>query len=218
MHGWWIQGSGSSGHALLYNHGASGNVAMMYRQERYKFLAETLGVDVFVYDYPGYGKSKGSPTEENIKQSGRDALKWLETKTGKQAKDLLVLGRSMGSHVAVTLAVEQNPVKGLILWSAFSSYKDAAEGYLTMFGWLSKSVWPATMDSEEIIGDSTSCLFQSHSEADEWVPIAQGKTLFETQKSSRAECKKWVEDKDSKHDDPMTDAEKTALVEWLTTV
>src|ERR1700737_3407584 len=64
--GWWIRGGGTS--ALLYFHGNGGNVS--HRLERTKMLVDSLGLDVFLLDYRGYGKSSGTPSEPGLGADG----------------------------------------------------------------------------------------------------------------------------------------------------
>ena len=67
LHGWWIRGTGRL--ALLFFHGNAGNAAD--RLERAKILNRRFGLDVFLVDYRGYGRSEGSPSEEGLYRDAR---------------------------------------------------------------------------------------------------------------------------------------------------
>uniref|UniRef100_A0A7S0EN95 Uncharacterized protein n=1 Tax=Hanusia phi TaxID=3032 RepID=A0A7S0EN95_9CRYP len=124
----------------------------------------------------------------------------------------------MGSAVAVYLSEEmsrlQTPFRGLILESAFTSYKDAAAINLPALGWVVHLVWAPNMNSLSLISNTRSCLFEYHSKVDEWVPYKQGEALFSTS-DSPAGCKQWVSDDKARHDDPMPQAEQNALKDWI---
>src|SRR5687768_9406219 len=60
IHAWWLPCAGAD-HALLYCHGNAGNLS--HRGGSIAKLRELLKVHVLIFDYPGYGKSAGSPTE-----------------------------------------------------------------------------------------------------------------------------------------------------------
>jgi pimeloyl-ACP methyl ester carboxylesterase len=67
-------------------------------------------------DYRGYGSSEGSPSEDAL---AADALLWYD-RFAPQAKQIIALGRSLGSGVAVRLAAERK-VDALILVTPFDS-------------------------------------------------------------------------------------------------
>jgi len=108
----------------------------------------------------------------------------LKTKTSLPETELFILGRSLGSSVAVRLASEvdikaKGPgSKGVILQSAYSSYKAAAGASMSMLGFVAASVWPTDMGPPtDFAPDIKSCVHQFHSEDDEWVPISQGRKV-----------------------------------------
>jgi len=156
IHGWWMpacaDAAGNRGRStpqtLLYNHGSCCNLAVNYRIARYRFLTKELGLNVFVYDYPGYGKSTGVASEASILASARAAQAWVLEKAFPESQstaELLVLGRSMGSGVAVALSQEAvPPFKGLVLQSAFTTYRDAFlfGAQMPILGWVGAATWP----------------------------------------------------------------------------
>ena len=82
------------------------------------------GVGWLLVDYRGYGASGGSPSEKALVA---DALLWHDSVSTK-SKDIYVLGRSLGSGVAVQLAAAR-PVAGVILVGAFDSLAAVAKRY-----------------------------------------------------------------------------------------
>ena len=84
------------------------------------------GLGVLAVNYRSYGGSEGIPTEENIYSDSEDAFQFLETNGFKK---IIVLGRSLGSGVAVNIATKKN-VAGVILLSPYTSImKRASELY-----------------------------------------------------------------------------------------
>ena len=102
--GWWLNASTPSKPAvaaMLYHHGSGLNIAAEYREVRYDIFLKH-GISVFTYDYPGYGKSSGTASEESKNLASKGALAWLMAKTGATSpSDLLQLGRSLGGAVAI---------------------------------------------------------------------------------------------------------------------
>ena len=58
---WYVPARDESG--LLFCHGNAGNIS--HRLDSIRIFHD-LGLSVLIFDYRGYGKSKGSPTEEGI--------------------------------------------------------------------------------------------------------------------------------------------------------
>jgi uncharacterized protein len=103
-------------YALLFCHGNAGNIC--HRLESYDVLLET-GINVFGFDYRGYGVSSGRPSEEGTYQDAVAAYEWLIRK-GFSSEKILVWGESLGGAVATELGVRV-PIGGVILQSTFTS-------------------------------------------------------------------------------------------------
>jgi len=82
------------------------------------------GIGWLLVDYRGYGASDGSPSETALVA---DALLWYDS-VSTQSKEIYVLGRSLGSGVAVQLAAAR-PVTGVILVAAYDSLAAVAKRY-----------------------------------------------------------------------------------------
>lgn len=84
------------------------------------------GYDVFIFDYSGYGQSKGSVNRKVATQNGIDVLQFAHQFA--ESKPCFVLGQSLGASMAcAALAVTQYKVNGLILDSAFPSFRKIAQ-------------------------------------------------------------------------------------------
>jgi uncharacterized protein len=113
---------------ILHCHGNAGNLS--HRIEHFSLMSDT-GVNVLGFDYRGYGRSTGSPSEQGLIADAVAAYRWLRAK-GFASDDILVLGESLGGAVAAALAARV-PVGGLILQSSFTSVTDLGS---ELFPWL----------------------------------------------------------------------------------
>ena len=173
LHGWYLSHPEPKG-VLLYCHGNAGNLTG--RAEVVARLHDRLGVSVFIFDYRGYGRSEGSPSEKGFYRDARAARAWLANREGIDPKEMILLGRSIGGAVAVELAV-RNGAKALILQSVFTSVPDVAARYYFWFPvrWVMQNRFNAFAK----MGDYRGPLFQSHGDADSLVPLEMGKKLFD---------------------------------------
>lgn len=91
-------------------------------------LLAANGIASLVFDYTGYGKSHGKVDWQRCEEDAVSAFAYLETllpATKVPATPISVLGFSMGSGIA-TAILPRIPAAGLILCSAFTSFRDAA--------------------------------------------------------------------------------------------
>jgi fermentation-respiration switch protein FrsA (DUF1100 family) len=172
IHGWFLPAKGSR-LTLLVCHGNAGNVS--HRLDRALLVQARLGLDVLLFDYRGYGQSEGRPDEEGTYRDGRAAWQWLRAR-GLGADRIVVFGESLGSGVALQLALEVAP-RALVLESPFTSIPDMARAVYPFL-----PVWPLVRtryDNLAKIGRLRCPLLVLHGEKDEVVPFAQGRRLFE---------------------------------------
>jgi len=169
LHGWWIKGVG--GRALLFFHGNAGNIGD--RLERAQILNELLGLDVFLVDYRGYGRSEGEPSEEGLYRDGRAIhAQALERFRPNQ---IVLFGESLGSAVAVQLAIDR-PCAGVILETPFLSVPAMARVH---YPFVPTFLIRSRFDNERKIGSVTQPKLFLIADRDEIAPPAQGRRLFE---------------------------------------
>jgi fermentation-respiration switch protein FrsA (DUF1100 family) len=156
----------------LFAHGNAGNLSSRWPIVR--LLNERLGVSVLAFDYRGYGRSEGKPSETGILADARAARDWLARREGIAPEDIVLLGRSLGGGVMVDLAASDG-ARGLILESTFTSLPDVAA---KKFPWLPVSwVMHNRLDSLSKLSDYPGPLLQSHGESDKFIPIQDGRRL-----------------------------------------
>lgn len=126
LHGWLV--SGTNGFTILFCHGNGGNIS--HRQ--WKIIAlNKMGFSVLIFDYTGYGKSKGGIPNEH--QMYRDADLYLSRLLEETRKDkIIVYGESMGAAVGAHLA-RKHGLKYLIIESGLPGIGRLVR---TRFPWL----------------------------------------------------------------------------------
>ncbi len=175
LHGWYLpcaRPAPQDCDTLLFLHGNAGNIS--HRGDSLRIF-HRLGLNVFIFDYRGYGQSSGSPSERGLYRDARAAWKYLVEQRGVPARRITVFGRSLGGVVATKLAVEVEPAR-LILESTFSSARDMARH---MMPWLSRVViLRYDFDAEGAIRGLRVPLLMLHSPEDEIIPFELGQRLF----------------------------------------
>jgi uncharacterized protein len=173
LHGWWITAKPPPlGHVLLC-HGNAGNVGD--RVLHAGLLAE-VGFDVLLFDYRGYGRSSGRPSEEGTYRDARAARTALLRQPAADSSRILYLGESLGGAVALDLALE-HPPRGLILQSSFTSVRDMGRRHYPL---IAPAVVPDAYPSLRRIRGLQAPLLVLHGERDEIVPLSHGQALFQS--------------------------------------
>jgi hypothetical protein len=169
LHGWHVPGR--LPFTLLWCHGNAGNIS--HRLDNIREIQRRLGLGVFIFDYRGYGRSEGYPTEAGLYRDARAAREAL-LREGVPAARILYFGRSLGAAVALDLALGA-PAPAVILETPFISVQAMANRALPGSGLLLKTRY----DSLEKIIRVRSRLLILHGDADEVVPHEHGRRLFE---------------------------------------
>ena len=172
LHGWFFPLNKESP-VILFCHGNAGNIS--HRLDNIRLL---LGqkLQVFIFDYRGYGKSNGSPSEKGIYLDGIAAYDYLIQKEHISPKNIILFGRSLGAAVAIEVALKKN-AGALIIESAFTSTKDMAKNML-LFKLLSPLLPPNYNNLRKIAHVNVPKLI-IHGKADKLVPFSMGRRLFE---------------------------------------
>lgn len=182
LHGWFLPHRDPK-RVMLLAHGNGENVAMAAHEAAW--LRDTLDASVLVFDYRGYGKSQGKPSEQGLYQDGDAALKWLVQRTGAKPGEIYLVGRSLGSGVMVDIGVRQQ-VKGLLLLSPFAEMPDPAASrfWFVPVRLLMRNRYASLQKIPQFRGAT----FIAHGDRDELVPMWSGKRLFD----AAPEPKEWA--------------------------
>ena len=174
LNGWFILGSESYDEkkTFLFFHGNAGTI-----NDRIGKIAllHQLGVNIFIIDYRGYGKSEGRPSERGIYLDAWAAYDYLLGSKGIAPEDIIVYGVSLGGVPAVDLASTRQ-VGGLIVESTFTSAKDMAKKILPI---APSFLIRTKMNSIDKIKDVRAPKVIIHSPEDEMIPFEMGRRLYD---------------------------------------
>ena len=172
LFGWYVENRATPV-VLLWCHGNAGNV--IHRLDNLVELYR-LGFSVFLFDYRGYGRSQGRPTEEGLYRDALAAYDYLAKDRHVAPERLVLFGRSLGGAVAGQVAA-QRPAAGLILESAFPSIAAVARAHYfgLPVGWLLGAEFNL---AKELAGLSLPVLV-IHGDRDDTIPIELGRQLFD---------------------------------------
>lgn len=171
LHGWFVPHPHPRG-VLLFCHGNAGNIS--HRLDSIREFHD-LGLSVFIFDYRGYGRSGGSPSESGTYLDAAAAWDHLVRERGIPSGSVVVFGRSLGAAIAARLAAERQPA-ALIIESAFTSAPElAAELYPWLPArWLTRFDYATAADLARV----TVPVLVIHSRDDEIVPFDHGRRLY----------------------------------------
>jgi fermentation-respiration switch protein FrsA (DUF1100 family) len=172
LHGWLFPLKEKDGPVLLLYHGNAGNIS--HRLDLIRRLKE-VDIQVFIFDYRGYGRSGGKPSEHGLYRDGLAAYDYLVNQ-GFRPENIILFGRSLGAAVAIETAI-QRQVRAVILEGAFTSTKDMART-IPLIGLLSPLLPAHFNNLEKIKAIDIPKLF-IHGERDDIVPFIMGEQLFE---------------------------------------
>lgn len=171
IHAWHIRSEGARG-AVIESHGNAGNMAQRLFRARV-FLA--MGLDVFLYDYRGYGSSSGSPGEPGLFHDAQAVFEHATGAAGFAPEQIICFGESLGGSVAADLASKQ-PVAALILESSFTSVPDLGA---ELYPWLPVRLLSRDrLSTLERIAEVKSPILIMHGKLDEVVPFAHSQRLL----------------------------------------
>src|SRR5262249_48754949 len=104
IHAWWFPSPQSQG-TLLFCHGNAGNLSQ--RTNTILSLQQALGESVLIFDYPGFGRSEGKPSETACYAAADAAYDWLTQSQQIVPERIVLFGESLGGGVATDLAVRR---------------------------------------------------------------------------------------------------------------
>jgi fermentation-respiration switch protein FrsA (DUF1100 family) len=171
IHGWYFPGPGPD--AVVLAHGNGGNLS--HRSRIAIELRKILDVSVLLFDYPGYGKSSGSPSEAGCYAAGDAMIEWLAKEKSIPKSRMILFGESLGGGVAAELAIRHEH-KALVLTKSFTSLPAAAKDLFPIL----PTQWLMTNRYETIkkLPGIRTPVFVAHGTEDRTVPFHHGEELF----------------------------------------
>lgn len=182
LSGWFVPCESARG-VILFCHGNAGNIS--HRLDSIQIFHQ-LGLDVFIFDYRGYGQSEGKPTEQGTYKDSEAAWHYLIEERQVKPNEVIIFGRSLGGAVASWLAQSHTP-RGLILESTFTSLPDIAVG---LYPYLpARLLLRFEYNTAEYLSRVDCPVLIVHSRDDEIMPFSHGRRLFDM----ASEPKKFLE-------------------------
>lgn len=179
LHGWYVPAGDARG-TLLFFHGNAGNISHRLDSLR---IFHRLGLNVLIFDYRGYGRSEGKPSEEGMQQDALAAWNHLVTVRGEAPERVVLFGRSLGAALAAWLAARERP-GALILESAFVSVPELAGD---LYWWLpARRLSRLRYDTRDYLAGVQCPVLVVHSPDDEIIPYRHGRALYEAARPPKA--------------------------------
>lgn len=176
---WWVPAKDPRG-TVLFCHGNGGNIGSYLDSIA---AGHRLGLNVFIFDYRGYGASEGSPSEQGIYLDADAAFRYLTAARKISPATIIIWGRSLGGSIAAGAASEHEPGL-LILESTFTTLRELVHG---LFGWTTSRFVPRdAYDTLQSLGRVRCPVLVIHSPDDEVVPFHHGKELYDSIKGPKA--------------------------------
>ena len=181
LFGWFVAATAKSmkGAVLLWCHGNAGNI--VHRLDNLVFL-HRLGISVLLFDYRGYGRSVGRPSEQGLYLDALGAYDYAVKRRNVPPTKIVLFGRSLGGPVAGYVAGRRSAA-GLLLESTFPSVAAVAKaryGGLPLH-WLLGARFPLGEYLKQV-GIPTLVV---HGDRDEIIPLALGKEVFAAAKAPK---------------------------------
>ena len=122
VNGWFLRNLDAVS-TIIFAHGNAGN--MSDRLFKIKFFYD-LGLNVFIFDYRGYGNSQGKPSETGVYLDAQGAYDYLQSRGDLDMNNIVFYGASLGGAVVIDLATHKNAAL-LVVESSFSNAQDMAQ-------------------------------------------------------------------------------------------
>ncbi|NKB24210.1 MAG: alpha/beta fold hydrolase [Kiritimatiellae bacterium] len=132
LSGWFVPAQKDPKGTVIHFHGNAQNMS-----SHYSFVSwlPSKGFNLFVFDYRGYGKSRGTPSRKGVYEDSVAAVKYIKTRKDIDQNKIILFGQSLGGANAISVLVNNHfdGVQGLVTDSAFSSYKEIAMDHAGIF-------------------------------------------------------------------------------------
>lgn len=182
LHAWYVPASPGAP-VILLCHGNAGNIS--HRLESAMFF-RSRGYGCLLFDYRGYGRSDGSPSEKGCYEDATAAFDWLVQEKQVPDQAIISFGRSLGGAVALELALRRS-CRGLVIESSFTSVADMGKRMLPFLP--VRVLLRYHFNSIGKIGDLAIPVLVTHSPDDETVPYEMGEALYAAAPQPKRFCR-----------------------------
>lgn len=165
--------SANSGRLLIYFHGNAGNIDVRLPELE---KIRDLGVNVLGVSYRGYGRSTGSASEEGIYSDGQAAYRFAADSLGYTGENIIILGRSIGTTVAMNTAQKRDVAKVILVTPLTDGCEFARARHLGFLSFLVKNRFDNLGKCRYIRAP----ILIIHGTEDEIIPYALGVRLYDS--------------------------------------
>jgi len=170
--GWFHEKDLEKFKTIIFFHGNAGTLEnRIYKLNRLK----DLDVNFLIIAWRGFSGNQGKPTENNLYEDGRSAVRWIKD-YGVEDENIVLYGESLGTGIATEIA-QNNNFAGVILETPFTSMVDAAKKFYPYIP--VKLLLRDKYENIKKIKNITSPILVMHGEADQIVPFAMGQKIFQ---------------------------------------
>jgi fermentation-respiration switch protein FrsA (DUF1100 family) len=157
--------------AVIFGHG-NGEIIDFWPANLEGFTR--LGIALLIVEYPGYGSSAGSPSQDSIVQIFVAAYDDLVSRKDIDSSRIIFFGRSLGGGAVCALAQRRSPA-ALILMSTFTSVRSFAKQFL-----LPSFLVRDPFDNLSVIKNYSGPVLILHGRSDEVIPFTHGQKLHKS--------------------------------------
>jgi fermentation-respiration switch protein FrsA (DUF1100 family) len=154
---------------VIFAHG-NGELIDFWPHELKPFTG--FGVGVMLVEYPGYGRSEGSPSQESIRDAFVKAYDGLVARKDVDPSRIVLFGRSIGGGAVCSLS-KIRPSAALVLMSTFTGVHAFASRYL-----VPKFLVRDPFDNLAAVKTYSGPILILHGSKDEIIPYRHGLTLY----------------------------------------
>lgn len=183
LHAWIVPAAraDSTGYWLLIAHGNYGSIGFGERPEFYA-AARDIGLNLFAFDYRGFGRSGGRPGEQGLYHDAEAAYRYLVDSLEVPPERIVLFGHSLGTGVATELATRV-PSAALVLEAAYTSLPDIGQA---AYPWLPvKLLAGERFETIGKIGRVTVPTLVLHSPEDDIIPYEHGRRVYEAARGEK---------------------------------
>lgn len=179
LHGWFIpSATGPAENAIatvIHAHGNAGNMSAHW--SLVSWLPER-NFNIFMFDYRGFGKSKGRPSQAGLLDDTQSAINVVRHRSDVNPQRLVLFGQSIGGANMVSALGngDREGIRAVILDSTFASYSSIANQMIPGSGFFMDDSYNAERFIAEV---SPIPVLIIHGKADRVIPWEQGERLYD---------------------------------------
>ena len=166
---------------IMMFHGNGGNIS--HRSNKQAFFC-SRGYGFLLAEYRGYGGNEGAPSESGLYKDARAALGWLKEQQVNM-KDVVIYGESIGTGVAMQMALEYPATKAVVLEAPFTGLRNVAKDVMPWFSPFSYFIRD-TYDNLSKVEALNMPLLILHGDKDNIIPARHSEILYSRAKSENS--------------------------------